>query len=318
MLKSKIFLIFIQLALCAGICEASQSIPDQYPGSLLYSKPVEVIPNVWSAIGATAPPNYENSGHNNNLSFIVTGEGVVVVNGGASYLLAKALHDEIKKITDQKVVCVINENAQGHAMLGNSYWAEQEVPILAHEVAAEEWETYGAQSVARAKRTYKDKAEHTSAQGPTKTFKEKKVIELGDFSIEALWLGLAHSPGDVIVHLPEQKLVIAGDMAFHERLLPIMTDTQTGEWLESWERFEALEALYVIPGHGHPTNMDQVRRYTKDYLVFLRNGIQDILDEGDGLQEAYELDQSAFAHLDTFDELAAQNAGRVFEQMEFE
>ena len=297
---------------------ASQSIADQYPNSLLYSKPVEVIPNVWSAIGATAPPTYENSGHNNNLSFIVTGEGVVVVNGGASYLLAKALHDEIKKITDQKVVCVINENAQGHAMLGNSYWAEQKVPILAHISAAEEWEKHGAEAVARSKRIIKEKAEHTTAHGPSQTFKEKKVMKLGNFTIEALWLGLAHSPGDVIVHLPEQKLVIAGDMAFHERLLPIMTDTKTGEWLESWERFEALEAVYVIPGHGHPTNMAQVRRYTKDYLVFLRNGIQEILDEGDGLQEAYELNQSAFAHLDTFEELAAQNAGRVFEAMEFE
>ncbi|MGB0844558.1 MAG: MBL fold metallo-hydrolase, partial [Alphaproteobacteria bacterium] len=93
---------------------ASEDIPDQYPASLLYSKPVEVIPGVWSAIGATAPPTYENAGHNNNLSFIVTGDGVVVVNGSAAYLLAKALHEEIKVITDQPVKLVINENGQGH------------------------------------------------------------------------------------------------------------------------------------------------------------------------------------------------------------
>ena len=54
---------------------ASEDIADQYPESALYSKPVEVIPHVWSAIGATAPPTYENNGHNNNLSFIVTGDG---------------------------------------------------------------------------------------------------------------------------------------------------------------------------------------------------------------------------------------------------
>ena len=52
---------------------ASEDIADQYPASALYSKPVEVIPHVWSAIGAMAPPNYDNAGHNNNLSFIVTG-----------------------------------------------------------------------------------------------------------------------------------------------------------------------------------------------------------------------------------------------------
>lgn len=66
------------LVLAATAASASEDIPDQYPGSPLYQKPVEVIPHVWSAIGATAPPTYENAGHNNNLSFIVTGDGVVV------------------------------------------------------------------------------------------------------------------------------------------------------------------------------------------------------------------------------------------------
>ena len=70
--------------------QASEDIADKYPASELYDKPVEVIPHVWSAIGATAPPTYENAGHNNNLSFIVTGDGVVVVNGGASARLAAA------------------------------------------------------------------------------------------------------------------------------------------------------------------------------------------------------------------------------------
>ena len=69
----------IVLSLVALPCFASEDIADQYPASVLYSKPVEVIPGVFSAIGATAPPTYENAGHNNNLSFIVTDEGVVVV-----------------------------------------------------------------------------------------------------------------------------------------------------------------------------------------------------------------------------------------------
>ena len=64
-------------------------------------------------------------------------------------------------------------------------------------------------------------------------------------------------------------------MAFHERILPIFEATDTRLWLESWERFEALQAAYAI-------------------------------------------DQSRYAHLDTFDELASRNAGRLFEQMEFE
>ncbi len=298
---------------------ASEDIADQYPGSLLYQKPVEVIPHVFSAIGATAPPTYENSGHNNNLSFIVTGEGVVVVNGSAAYGLAQALHDEIKVITDQHVVLVINENGQGHAMLGNNYWAEQGVPIVAHVDAATEFAEYGPQILENMKRYNRDKAEGTDLQGPTETFEDVYTVELGDFVIEARYLGPAHSPGDIVVWLPRQSMVIAGDVAFHERMLPIFEHTYTADWIDTWDSaFEPLGATYVIPGHGHPTNMDQVRRYTKDYLVYLREKVGAHLEAGGGLEDAYYVDQTPYTHLDTFEELATKNAGRVYEQMEFE
>ncbi len=310
---------FVCLIAFASPVFASEDIPDQYPASALYQKPVEVIPNVWSAIGATAPPTYENTGHNNNLSFIITGDGVVVVNGGAAYLLAKALHDEIRSITDQPVKLVINENGQGHAMLGNSYWSEQGVPILAHVDAEEAFAQNGDQSLQNHRRVLREKAEGTALAPPTETFEDAHIIEMGDYRIEVLHLGPAHSPGDISVWLPDQSLVIAGDMAFHERLLPIFEDTMAAEWLETWDTaFETLNATYVIPGHGHPTNMAQVRRYTKDYLVWLRSRIGEHIDDGGDLAEAYYVDQTPFKHLDTFEELATRNAGRVFEQMEWE
>ena len=310
---------FLVLCLAASPLVASEDIADQYPGSPLHSKPIEVIPHVWSAIGATAPPTYENTGHNNNLSFIVTGDGVIVINGGAAYVLAEALHQEIRTITDQPVRLVINENGQGHAMLGNSYWAEQAVPILAHVDAADEIKDRGNRILDGMKRYNRDKAAGTFVAPPTQTFEDKHTIKMGDFRIEVLHLGPAHGPGDTQVWLPDQGLVIAGDMAFHQRMLPIFEDTIVADWIETWETgFEALDATYVIPGHGTPTNMAQVRRYTRDYLLYLRQKVGEHLDAGGDLAEAYYVDQSPFAHLDTFEELATRNAGRVYEQMEFE
>ena len=64
--------------------------------------------------------------------------------------------------------------------------------------------------------------------------------------------------------------------------------------------------------------MDQVRRYTRDYLVHLRTVVGAHLENGGDLAEAYYVDQSAYTNLDTFEELATRNAGRVYEQMEFE
>ncbi len=309
------------VALCAlgTMAAASEDIADKYPQSELYNKPVEVIPHVFSAIGATAPPTYENSGHNNNLSFIVTGEGVIVVNGGASARLAAALHDEIKAVTDQPVKLVINENGQGHAMLGNSYWADLGVDILAHVDATAEVEENGDFILQGMQRYNRDKAEGTRVVPANLSFEDKHIVEMGGVTIEVLHLGPAHDPGDVQVWIPQWDIVIAGDIAFHERMPPIFPETDTDAWVETFEGpFTDLGATYVIPGHGHPTNMAQVTRYTSEYVKDLRAKIAAHIDEGGDLAGAYYVDQSEWEHLDTFKELATKNAGRVFEEMEWE
>jgi glyoxylase-like metal-dependent hydrolase (beta-lactamase superfamily II)/dienelactone hydrolase len=291
---------------------------DKAPDSVLYDLPREVVPGVWSAIGATAPGTYANSGHNNNLSFVITDDGVLVVNAGDNYLLAKALHDEIKKITDQSVKYVVLENGQGHAMLGSSYWKEQGVPVIAHADAAHEIEEQSFALLEVMQARVKEKAQGTSVVMPDETFEDKMVIELGGERIELLNLGPAHSPGDIIVWLPGKKLVISGDMAFHQRMLPLFEHTDTKAWIETWDKFAALGAEVVIPGHGEPTDMETVTKYTRDYLVYLREKIGEVIENGGALQEAYEIDQSPYMHLPTAEFLAKRNAGQVFQSMEFE
>ncbi|MCI2399885.1 MBL fold metallo-hydrolase [Aliiroseovarius subalbicans] len=298
---------------------AFEDVADQYPGNVLYSKPYEVIPNVWSAIGATAPPTYENTGHNNNLSFIVTGDGVIVVNGGANYKLAEALHAEIKLATDQPVKLVINENGQGHAMLGNSYWAAQGVDILAHEDAAHEFADRGPQILAGMERYARENSEGTTLVEPTILFSDPYMIDMGDMHIEVMHAGPSHGPGDTQVWIPDLGMMIAGDIAFNNRMTPIFEDTCTSCWIETWETvFAPLGATYVIPGHGNPTNMAQVEKDTIGYLKHLRAAVGAHIEEGGMLDQAYYVDQDAYQYLDTFKELAIKNAGQVFTEMEFE
>jgi glyoxylase-like metal-dependent hydrolase (beta-lactamase superfamily II) len=294
------------------------NVPDRALNSILYSRPIKVTEGVWSAIGATAAPSYANSGHNNNLSFIVTDEGVVVVNAGDSYFLAKAMHDEIRKVTRQPVKYVVLENEQGHASLGSNYWKEQGVPIIAHTNADSLLRENAKRKLDSMKSRSRDKAWKTEVAYPDKTFDERMVLELGGQKIELLYLGPAHGPADIVVWLPQKKLVITGDIAFHERMLPIFEYTDTAGWLEAWDKFEALGAEIVIPGHGGPTDMATVRKYTKDYITYMRQEVQKILDDGGELNDVYNIDQSAYAHLDTFDRLAMLNASTLYRLMEFE
>jgi glyoxylase-like metal-dependent hydrolase (beta-lactamase superfamily II)/rhodanese-related sulfurtransferase len=292
---------------------------DEAPESLLFSLPVKVAENVYSAIGATAPGTYANSGHNNNLSFIVTDEGVLLFNAGDNYLLAKALHHEIKKITDKPIKYVILENAQGHAMLGSNYWKEQGAEIIMHNDALEELNEYGEDVIRRMKIGRRDKGQWTKLIEPDKTFEDKLVIELGGEKFEILRLGPGHSPGDISLWVPKKKVLITGDMAFHERLMPIFEHTDTAGWIETWDKIEALKADVIIPGHGSATkDITPLTQYTKGYLAYMRGEVEKLLDDGAGEQEAYKIDQSAYSHLDTFNELALQNAGRLYRLMEFE
>lgn len=291
---------------------------DKYPESMLYSKVQKVEDGVYTSIGQTSPGTYENSNHNNNLGFVVGNKSVLVWNAAGNYLLAKALHEEIKKITNLPVKYVVIENSQSHAMLGSSYWKEQGAIIVSQEIAKKEIITKGQSILDRKVRTLKDKMLGTKIVIPDVTFTDKKVFDLGGRVVEALYFGYAHEHSDISIWLPKEKILFAGDLAFNQRVLPIFKITETLKWLESWEKLAALNAKIVIPGHGDVTDMPTVTKYTKDYIVYLRTQIAKILEDDGGLNEAYEIDLSAYEHLDTFKELAKQNIARLFGQMEFE
>ncbi|MEZ0154280.1 MAG: MBL fold metallo-hydrolase [Candidatus Reddybacter sp.] len=311
-----------RLSVLVVVCCSLLSIPifaetiassESYPITL-----TKVAENVFSAIGETQPPTYENGGHNNNLTFIIGSEGVLVVNGGDSYLLAKAFHQSIKTKTKQPVRWVVNENGQGHAFLGNSYWSQQGVAILAHKDAALEIEQHGRAVLNRMLARNKDKGEGTFVAPPTETFTELKRISLGGVDVEVISFGVAHSPGDISVWLPQQSILIVGDMAFHQRLLGVFPNTNTAGWIASFERMAALKPAVVIPGHGEPTTLAEITTWTLGYLKFLRAEVAKVLEDDGDLDEAYEIDQSAYSQLDVFDELAAKNAGRIYQEMEAE
>jgi len=293
-------------------------VSDHEPDSILYRLPEEITEGVYSAIGATQPYTYENSNHNNNLSFIVTTDGVLVFNAGGSYLVAKAMHEEIKKITNQKVKYVVLENSQGHAILGSNYWKEQGAIIIAHVEADKEIKHRGEDIYARSLRVQKDKMLGTKITYPDLTFKEKMPISMGDTQIELMYLGASHSPDDIQLWLPQQKILISGDTTFNERMLPIFSHTNAAAWIETWDKIEALGPEIVIPGHGTPTDLATVTKFTKDYLVYIRAQVEKVLDDDGGLYEAYNIDQSAYRDWGTYNELHRQNAERIFKQMEFE
>lgn len=301
------------------VSQSARAKADLYPASLLYRQPVKVADGVYAAIGATQGPTYENAGHNNNMVFVIGECGVLVFNAGASYLVAKALHDEIKKHTQKPILYMVAENGDLHATTGNHYWKQQGATLIAHKDAIKVFEANKNAYLDSTRRVTKEKADGTHMVSFDQSFETALDLDLGGITAQLRWLGAAHVPGDISIILPERNVVLAGDIAFHERLLNVLPETNTLGWVETWQIFAALaQDKIIVPGHGGVTNFTQINRYTFEYLDFMHTQVRKLIEDGGSLAEASQIDQSQFSHLDTFGELAAINASRIFAALEFE
>lgn len=290
---------------------------DKTPESPLYNLPMKITDNVYSAIGAIQPGSKSNWGHNNNLSFVIGDEDVLVFNAGGTYTLAAAFHDEIKKVTDKPVKYVVYENTQGHAVLGSTYWKEQGATIIAQD-NAEHVISNPEHVIKRAKGFLGNKFFRSGIVNPDIYFAEKYKVPMKGVNIELLWLGPAHGDDEVLLWMPDDKLVITGDFAFNERMLPVLPTTDINAWLESWSRLVDLNPKHIVPGHGDPTDMESITHYTKDYLTHLKASIEGLLDEDGDLADIYEINSDKFRDFGLFKELNNVNLEKIFKKFEFE
>lgn len=290
---------------------------DKTKDSPLYQKPQKVIKDVYTAIGATQPGSSYNYGHNNNLSFIIGDDGILVFNAGGSYILAAALHDEIKKISDKPIKFVVYENTQGHAILGSTYWKEQGALIIAQENAIHLID-HPDRVISQAKGFLGNKFFRSGVVRPDIYFSDVYKVPLKGKTIELRFLGPAHGDDETLLWMPDEKLLITGDFAFNERMLPVLPTTNINAWLESWPNLVALNPKHIIPGHGHPTDMATITAYTKDYLMHLKKSVENLLDEDGALSDIYSVDSQDFKHFGLFKELNNLNLEKIFKMFEFE
>ena len=232
--------------------------------------PIRIAPDVYAVIGDLGAPTYENDGLNNNLGFVVTSHGVLVINTGPSVRVAKALHAAIKKITPQPVKWAVNVNSQNHQWLGNGYFKSIGTVILAHKEADRVMRDVGETQIATNKALLKEKATGTTLIYPDGLVDDKREIKLGSTVVQLLHFGQAHTPGDMVVWLPQQKIIYTGDIVYTERLLGVLTISHSGNWVQVFDKLAQLDPKTIIPGHGHPTNLERARKETRDYLVYLR------------------------------------------------
>jgi glyoxylase-like metal-dependent hydrolase (beta-lactamase superfamily II) len=114
---------------------------------------------------------------------------------------------------------------------------------------------------------------------------EQARVELGGIVVELLYYGSAHTRGDQLVFLPEQRILFPGDLV-ENRFLPIFPDEDAvgGRWLALLERIEALDPAVIVPGHGAVGDLGLVDEL-RTYLTDVRGRVEALRSEGRALEE---------------------------------
>jgi glyoxylase-like metal-dependent hydrolase (beta-lactamase superfamily II) len=280
---------------------------------------VKLADNVYALVGDLGQRSPENLGHNMTSGFIVTGAGVVVIDTGASKLGAQAIHTAIRKVTDKPLIYAVNTGGQDHRWLGNDYFKQQGAKLVASAAGLVDMRQRGAEQMAQAERFLKEKYAGTVPAYPDITFRDRHTLPVKGARIELIYTGGAHTPGDLLVWLPERSIVFAGDTVFVQRLLGVIPGSAL-RWIKSLEYLrDELKPKIVVPGHGHVTDLTETLRDSYDYLVFLRNAVNKRFADGafDPVEASQGLDQSRFRHLVNYDDLGfrSRNALAVAEEL---
>jgi glyoxylase-like metal-dependent hydrolase (beta-lactamase superfamily II) len=289
------------------------------PGRAWDAVPQKVADGVYAFIGETGPRTTANEGMNANTGFVVTAAGVVVIDSGSSKQVAQKIQAAIRRITDQPIKYVINTGGQDHRWIGNSHFADQGIPVLAHErTAADIADRGGMLFESLAKQIGPDFA-GTRIQKPTRSFTGRQTLTLADEVIELVFAGGGHTPGDIIVWLPKKRIAFSGDIVYVDRLLGVLQVSSVKHWLNSFDALAALQPALIVPGHGAPATPDKARKETRDYLARLHAHMKQAVDRGDDMQTAIStLDDRDFAYLQVYQELRGQNANRSYLEAEAE
>ena len=119
---------------------------------------------------------------------------------------------------------------------------------------------------------------------PTTVFDDRLTLYIDDLPIELIFLGPAHTAGDIIVHFPEEGVVYTGDLLFH-LCTPLIWEGTCEQWLKALDAIMALNAEHIVPGHGPLADNAGVQTQ-KDYLGYLWDRAQELHTQGVPVQEA--------------------------------
>ena len=281
----------------------------------------QVSRSAWYVEGLSALGTPANQNFISNAGFVITPAGVVVIDALGSPALAQRLLAEIRKHTDQPVTHVIVTHYHADHIYGLQAFKAAGAKVLAHEAGRNYLTSDTARLRLEASRTdiapWIDRDTHLVAADEWLSGGRELVV--GGIRLRIEHVGPAHTPEDLVVYLPQEKVLFAGDLVFRGRI-PYVGQADSGHWIKAIDSLLAFDATVIVPGHGPVSSQArQDMELTRDYLVHLRQVMGQAARNLDPWEDAYRAaDWSRFEHLPLFRVANRMNAYNTYLLMEQE
>lgn len=275
----------------------------------------QVSPSAWYVEGQSALGSPANQNFISNAGFVVTPAGVVVIDALGSPALADRLIVEIRKVTDQPITNVILTHYHADHIYGLQQLKAQGARIIAHRAGLEYLNSETARLRLDASR--QQLAPWIDAKTQLVEADEwidgAKDLVVGGVLFQIKPIGPSHTPEDLAIYLPSEKVLFAGDLVFRSRI-PYVGQADSRHWIAAIDSLLRIDTKVIVPGHG-PLSTDPQKdmQLTRDYLVYLRTSMGEAARNLEPFEDAYKAtDWSRFEHLPLFRAANRMNAYNTY------
>ena len=237
-------------------------------------KTVEVWKNLFTVVNG--------DGIDSNTTFLITSEGVVVIDTRVTPQEAGKVLAEIRKRTDLPILYTINTHYHGDHTFGNQVFKDSRA-IIAHEnVRKSLMGSSGKDHLDFFKTMNIPGMDETIITPPNMIFKEKMEIFVGGYNLKLIHVR-GHTDGDLFIYIKQLRTLITGDLVFNGKI-PYMGDAYVEEWISALTYLGDLDAEIYIPGHGEPGGKP-VFLAMQHYMLQLKGMVLKQLENGKSLKE---------------------------------
>lgn len=280
---------------------------------------IQVSPSAWYVQGQSALGSRANRNFISNAGFVVTPDGVVVIDALGSPAMARQLLATIAAITTKPVRALILTHYHADHVYGAQVFKAAGAQVIAHALGREY--LTGENAALRLKASLDEGlVEPGTALVPADRWLDATTsLSVGGVPFDLLHVGPAHTPEDLAVMLPSEGVLFAGDLVFRGRV-PYVGMADSRRWIESLDRLLTLPVQVIVPGHGpHSTQARDDLVLTRDYLAYLRRTMGAAAQQMTPFDDAYAAtDWSRFESLPLFKAANRMNAYNTYLLMEQE